>query len=293
MSRFRALWKESLVAPTRPPLACGAQPVSYVLGWVNATEKPLQKYANLFHSLGYPTVLRGTAPAFDAFFRHDRMVALAADLLDELADGRPATLVYFSNGGAFIHEKMMNLLRADAARPLADRRYARINIKAFVFDSAPAWLSVTAARRAISEHIRNPLLRRLVSWLAVIPIVSLVIPRGINMAQRYFDALAANDVLTDVPCFYIYSEADRITEAAKLDTFIAKRAAAGHPVSAWRITAAEGPRSGHVSHYPAAPAAYTAKLAAFLESVGACAPAPAAGNEESKGDAAAAPSPAA
>lgn len=52
------------------PSAAGqlsVRPVAVLFGWVGAQDKHLKKYADLYHDLGIPTVLRATVPTSVVF----------------------------------------------------------------------------------------------------------------------------------------------------------------------------------------------------------------------------------
>lgn len=247
-------------------------PVALLLGWLGAKDRGLQKYAELYHTLGCETVLRYTAPATDVFLRRSALRDTAERALQTLSTdypGRPAVLVSFSNGGAFVHEQLAELLREDALRPASERKYSKARIAATVFDSAPAALTLAAGTRALTGSIKHPLLRQ-AAFVCCYALMGAAIPLiwDSNRPQAYFAALLRDPLR--VPSMYIYSDSDEITDAAALARFVQERravlasegAAVRVPVRELRIGA--GVRSPHVSHFLTQPEAYREALQRFL-----------------------------
>lgn len=254
----------------RPGLAsdAGSAPVAVLLGWLGAKDRGLQKYAELYHHLGCESVLRYTAPAKDVFLNRDALRSTAERALDNLSQtyaGRPAILVSFSNGGAFVHEQVAELLREDALRPVSERRYGNARIVATVFDSAPAALTLAAGTRAITGSIKHPLLRRM-AFASCYAVLTAAIPFiwDRDRPAAYFASLLRDPLR--VPSMYIYSDTDEITDAVALARFVQDRRAVlagdGVPVREWRVGA--DVRSPHVSHFQAQPDAYREALRRFL-----------------------------
>lgn len=257
-------------------------PVALLLGWLGAKDRGLQKYAELYHSIGCETVLRYTAPATDVFLRRSALRETAERALNSLSTdyaGRPAVLVSFSNGGAFVHEQLADLLREDALRPASERKFSKARIAATVFDSAPAALTLAAGTRALTGSIKNPVLRQVAFALgyalmgAAIPLIW-----DANRPQAYFASLLRDPLR--VPSLYIYSDADEITDATSLARFVQERRAilaaegaaapasapglAPVPVPVRELRIGAGVRSPHVSHFLAQPDVYREALQRFL-----------------------------
>lgn len=257
-----------LVKTKRPEPSNRSDAVAVIFGWVGSTDKLTGKYAQLAHELGIGTVLRGTAPTFDCFFRPSNLRHVAKDLMDLLAaqyPGKPVYLMYFSNGGAFVHENLLQVLReAEAA---GDAKWSPVRIAGTLFDSAPAHLTITTGSRALTEGIKHPVIRRLayaVTWTLFGVFYPLV--TGPTRPRKFFEHMLADQL--PCPTLYVYSDTDRITMPEPLAELVAQRAAR-HPlgpegVNQLRIRAGEG-ASPHVSHLLKHRAKYTAAVEAFLQ----------------------------
>lgn len=100
--------------------------VAVLFGWVGSSDKNLSKYSAMLHTIGVAETWRTTAPTWDVFLAPAALRALAERALVELAGRHPNTpafIYYFSNGGGFVHEQLLPLLREDAALPAARRRF--------------------------------------------------------------------------------------------------------------------------------------------------------------------------
>jgi len=243
------------------------RPVAVLFGWLGAKDRGLAKYAQLYHALGCDTVLRGTAPGFETFFKPKALRSYAETTLRTIQEqypGRPVVLCYFSNGGLFVHEQLMGVWRDDTARAPADRRFGNVHISALVCDSCPAYLSASAGANAVSGGITNPVLRRLVSGVGFVAL-GLFLPLiwGFGRPGKYFAALAADPI--PAPALYIHSKTDKVTDSEQLARFVQMRQAApqsgGLPIREWIIDDRPSP---HVTHYLIQPQEYARRVARFL-----------------------------
>lgn len=112
--------KDTTPAPTptaAAPVAADSHsaPLVVVLfGWLTCQDKHLHKYAELYHRIGCEVVLRHTVPARKVLRRKQRGVVRAgAELIAEIPRYFPNAKVvihYFSNGGCFVHRRILLLL---------------------------------------------------------------------------------------------------------------------------------------------------------------------------------------
>lgn len=252
-------------AASPAPAAC------FLFGWVGANDRNLAKYSQLVQEVAPGAAChRIVCPTFEAFLSPAGRAKLAEQTLQKIVTehpDQPVLLYYFSNGGCFIHEQLLVLLRQDAALPPAEQRFARVRICGTVFDSAPAKVTPHTGALALSESLTGALQRRVTFALAYVffsfvGLVNGVIGRG-NWAafnKRYFGALADDHL--PCPSLYVYSDADHVTIAPALAEFVAARRARGHDVTEWHIPA--GVPSPHCGHYRAQPQQYKQTLAEFV-----------------------------
>jgi hypothetical protein len=260
----------------------GRGPVVVLFGWVGSTPRLVSKYAAALLETGgacsAQRVYSTTAPTLDIFVRPARVRALALralELLEQRHAGEPSVLAYMSNGGAFVHAHLSQLLAEDAALSApAARRFGGVRIVGTVFDSAPAYLSQDSMARAPTEAIRNVLVRSIAYCVlrVALPVV-LPLLHGLGFEKRFWSALEADP--TPGPSLYIYSAHDTLTDCRRLDALVAQRrsthalGAAG--VHTLRIGASE-PESPHVQHLARHGARYRAALGELLQAATAAAP---------------------
>lgn len=257
-----------LVSEGDSALAAGPRQAAFLFGWVGAKDRALQRYAAAWLEAGCDQVYRHTAPTTDVFLRDKELEKTARETL-ELMQKDPETcfhLVYFSNGGCFIHEKLAALWKEDQKRPEEERKYKDVRLSSFTFDSCPAYLSLTAGSRALTGSIKNPVLRTC-AFAITFCIFSIFIPLfwGRSRPAEYFRNLT-QDPFTRTPSLYIYSDSDVITCPRELAKFIEERRkfmAAEEVLVEWRITKEEA-KSGHVAHMMALPKAYQKRVSDFL-----------------------------
>jgi hypothetical protein len=242
-----------------------------LFGWLGCTPRLLRRYASACLATGAARcVYATTAPTAAVFASPSALRRLAADALALLArrhaPGTPCVLGYFSNGGAFVHRHLLRLLAEDAARPAEARLYASVHIAATLFDSAPAYLTVASASRALTEAIRSAAARKAAySLLRCVMPLFLLLCYGWGAPERYWREMCADAL--PCPALYIYSEHDALTDAARLDALVAARRAVhargAAAVRALRIGADEA-RSEHVAHLLRHPQRYADALKALL-----------------------------
>lgn len=199
-----------------------SSPVVIIYGWVGSTPKLLSKYASMFTLLPVQRIYTTTVRNMDLLHPNakSRLIRISHSILNYIQITHPNIPIifgYFSNGGTFIHEQIINIYRN--GKP---SQYSHVNIQGTFFDSAPAYLSLPAATRAFSEGIKNKFLQIVVYYtiyLFIMPIIFLYY--GINRPKEYFNNLS-NDPLP-CPSLYIYSIQDSITEYKPLEEMIYKR----------------------------------------------------------------------
>jgi hypothetical protein len=138
--------------------AASTRGVALVFGWVGSTPRLLRRYAELLMALGIRRVYTMTAPTLALFFGPRTMRAIAhtaLDLLQRAHGGEPALLFYLSNGGCYVHEQLLPLLREDAEKPAGARAWPDVRIAATAFDSTPTWLSLHSGSLAMSEGAKS------------------------------------------------------------------------------------------------------------------------------------------
>jgi hypothetical protein len=209
--------------------------------------------------------LRMTAPWLPPLLSaraHAPVVSAALDALCQPPYRRsPLFLWYASNGGAFVHEELLALLREEGAEGRWPGLRARLAGTAF--DSAPAALSVAAFEGAAvsvmpAEGVAGSLLRPLVAALA--PAVGALLSTS-SRPREFWEAMQADGLRC--PSLYIYSAADGVTDAAALDGLVAHRrtrhARGPSAIAALRLAA-----TPHVGHLRAEPARYVQALAGLI-----------------------------
>lgn len=234
-----------------------------LFGWVGSTPRLLNKYADaLLDTDRVSCVYHTTAPSLDVFVRLSNLRVLAKSALDLITTrhprNTPVVIMSMSNGGAFVYRAMVELMAEDSYS-------SPVNIVGTIFDSAPAYLSIQSAARAVSEGAKNALVRNLIYWAArlVFPLVFPFISGGLDYPQRFWRACIA-DPLT-CPSLYIYSSGDELTDASRLDGLVVARRES-HPAgeAGVRVSKLTSP---HVSHLAKHPGLYKQALAQFMHDV--------------------------
>jgi hypothetical protein len=129
---------------------------SLCLGWLGATERQLQRYGEMHIALGSTRVIQRIAPTYDQFMNHRGLSDIAEEVLSTLQRDHakvPVIVHCFSNGGAFVLWRLLQLLQADPAR------FGDVTLRGIIFDSAPATVTRITAARAMTSDIKHPLLR--------------------------------------------------------------------------------------------------------------------------------------
>ena len=230
-----------------------------VFGFVGAQDRHLVKYAAALHGLGVPLVLRRTAPTFDCFFDRARLRPLAEAWLLTLEREQPhapGVVWLLSNGGAFVYAHALRLLREDALLPRAQQRFARVDLAAVVYDSAPAHVTPATAANALTAALalRSPPAAAAVrAALRAFFSVTMGLQRG-DTNEGFFESLARGAPARHAPpaTLFAYSADDEISDAGRIEALAARVPGA----RAWRVPSP----SPHCMHLVTARAEYEARL---------------------------------
>jgi hypothetical protein len=236
-----------------------------LFGWVGASDKHLEKYSNLFHTLNIPVTYRTVAPTLDAFFFKDNLVPLAKGWLEKLCshphERDPGVLFVASNGGAWLYHTALKLLREDSSLPLSFRKYSNLSLGAIIYDSAPVFETPHSGSTAFSTAVfpRHPIRRRVLAGLSS-ALLTLAQPPAELHNKLLFTSLTEG-LPKDFPPplqLCIASRDDAITEYGHVEAF-AK--GLGPKASLWTPPSP----SPHCSHYLAHPREYSERLKELLE----------------------------
>ncbi|KAK9819006.1 hypothetical protein WJX74_002254 [Apatococcus lobatus] len=239
---------------------CGlASPLVVILGWLNARDQHLKKYAELLRTLGYSSV-RFTCPAWDIMspFDHARK-AWAQQLLMELQEHhlsppRKVVMYTFSNGGELLYQEMVKSMQNN-------ERFRNIQA-AFcgtIHDSAPSYMHTTTGAAAITAGVRGfeAFAIKLVFYLTVI-VMCLVAPLTGFLPVKFWKT--AQQMRTNRPELFMYSMDDPLCDGQKLESLIGYRTQRGNDITKMRWE-----HSGHVAHLRYHTTDYTNVLRQFLQ----------------------------
>ena len=236
-----------------------------LFGWVGASDKHLEKYSNLFHTLGIPATYRTVAPTLDAFFFKDNLIPLAKGWLDIMCSHPhkkdPGVLFVASNGGAWLYHAALKLLREDSTLPHSRRKYSSLSLGAVVYDSAPVFETPHSGSTAFSTAVfpHQPLRRRVLAGFSS-ALLTLAQPPAELHNKLLFTSLTEG-LPKDFPPplqLCIASRDDAITEYGHVEAF-AK--GLGPKASLWTPPSP----SPHCSHYLAHPHEYSERVRELLE----------------------------
>lgn len=177
VGRFRVTKRVGLrVAPVLEGAEASGAAESYVkvklvvvlLGWLGCQDKHLKKYAELYHkSLNCEVVLRHTVPAGRLLRRKQWGAVRAAEEMMTLVPlffpEAKVVVHYFSNGGCFVHRRMLLLqsghYRQGGGRFCCDPKpptdeYKFPQLAGTIFDSCPVAADAEAGAKAVSAGLR-------------------------------------------------------------------------------------------------------------------------------------------
>ena len=292
-------------APNHPSETEG---VVIMYGWLGSKPSQVEKYAKLYQDRGC-TVVYDIAPFKDAVLRNEeslsavatRTAIKAAEIIKEIetektkmsatksqgrlqeGDGRssseenkvPVLLHYFSNGGAFVAERLACLIdeaklqdsvveentttsisneeeediTKSSLMMISDRLYER---GYEVADSAPADIHKNLQRNVIESAIPNQLLQVSINAIAQIRQSFL---NAFMISQEQVRAIFWNNMTQSDLCVrqaFIYSANDRIADPNMIDQLVEARRNRGIDVISARFEESE-----HVSHFRQYPEEYS------------------------------------
>ena len=175
----------------------------------------MAKYAEIYEKLNFTAVMQTIAPTYNVMLDVKSLKPYAEEMIAVIKEkffDEDIYIHYFSNGGCSIHEHILS----EIAKPCN----AHLRISGFIYDSSPAWKSSLTGARALTANIKSPIVKYFCSsllWLAL-EIMSIFYPTG----NSNFWAVYERDMY---PCrsLYLYSSADTITIAAKIDMLVSFR----------------------------------------------------------------------
>lgn len=254
--------------------------VVIMYGWMGSKLRHIEKFAKLYTERDC-TVVYGKASTL-AIMRRDRN-ALKEAVLESVKESAkilreqnskeiPVILHYISNGGAFLAERLEQLVEEMKNGNEDSSLYADLNLVVsrlkssgfVVCDSAPAYLSVQSAMAAIDSSISNMLVR-----ICVKVVMRLIIAFH-DFAEKYLDiasprekfwANAIDSNLCERQAF-LYSSNDALTDHEKIDELIEERKKRGINVIFHKFE-----DSDHVMHLRKYPKEYNSFIDKILLSV--------------------------
>lgn len=223
-------------------------PTAVLLGWFAAKHKNLSKYSALYERMGYnivqlvapPSVIFPVKPQNTAVFVLSLMRIIAAD---ERLNKGGLVFMMFSNGGAICapHLSMMfageyrDLIKADDEPVVKTVKDA---MAAVVFDSAPCYMHVHSAVKAISDGLMIP--HGVLRWLLHLMFATLRMLQTIfvvNYPFFFWNGVRNADFLC--PEQYLYSAKDPLVDVDRLDALIEERKRKGRDIRVFRVDEAD------------------------------------------------------
>ncbi len=287
VGRFRVTKRAGMTVGPVDQGPAGSHQVKLIVvlfGWLTCQDKHLYKYAEMYHqSIGVEVVLRHTVPTGKVLRRKQRGVVRAAEEMMALVPvyfpNAKVVVQYFSNGGCFVHRRLLHLLNGhydrhphhfyDGKGPKGT--YTFPQLAATIFDSCPAHADASTGAKAVSAALRGPLARILVYTTVRFGLEVYGLAQFWRFERKYVADMSRHDHLL-IPSLYIYSDDDVITDAALVENVVASRkaffTAQGLPADAMIETWKVPEPSSHVCHYARHPAAYKQRLQEFLRTQG-------------------------
>lgn len=278
----------------QPPNDDAIKAVVIMYGWLGSIEKHLKKYADLYtnHLLQKCAVVYGTASTSTLIFRHDEELAAmamdsvrkAAAIIRQIESSSstkaivPVVLHYFSNGGAFVAEKLGQMIQdaISAGGQISTKKnkhdkgdaddlkliHERLNKKGFeVLDSSPAYLYESTYFRCIDMAVPSLPLRIIFKGFISLSTVYKKIMACANQQERV-DVIFWQNMMESELCqrqAFVYSTADVLTDSHKLDEFINERQKRGIQVIVQKFD-----DSGHVLHLKEHPEEYKGNIVDYV-----------------------------
>jgi hypothetical protein len=259
-----------------------------LIGWFGAQSKHLLKYADsLYHSNNITTIIVTTDP-LSLMFRMDCALEhcarrVAEEVAQELDNNNnkdlPVFTHAFSNGGAFVVDRLEVLMEQAKRKKKKKDHGGETDVsknllllheawKGQIFDSAPAYISLTVGFRVASTAFPDNFLMR---WLGSFGFVSMRLFQRAKGMLGFVDGAEEfwNNMRNSSCCkhqLYIYSTADIVTDSSKLDELIAcRRRRRKNDGDGLNIAVCRFEDSSHVQHFPKHPFEYKEAVEMFLE----------------------------
>ena len=243
-----------------------ANAIALVLGWVNARDEHVRKYANALASIGVASV-RGTMRTRDAFDVSDRgreefakraIAALKGAMSELFGDGaKPRVYAYaMSNGGCWFVSTLATMaLRGDKA---SDGHVMKFD--GAIFDSSPAYMSLESGRSALTAGMRGPAraAMRIAFTIAFAALSAYhAFTRTPSFPDRFWRTMETHNLFERE--LYIYSANDALTDCKKLEELLDLRRA-----NSARVETLKFEDSPHCAHLRKHHDAYVDALRAFI-----------------------------
>jgi hypothetical protein len=243
-----------------------------LFGWLGAQLRHVNKYAQIYTQKGC-SVVTGVADSVSTM-RNDtntlnefalEAATEAAKLMRSSGNTDTPVIVHvFSNGGAFVLERLECLMQS--AIPGSDVAIVGngIRLGGQVFDSAPGYLHLRAGLKAVGTAAPNFLIRWIIQLYFLLYIVcgvllSLVLGRSTRPIQFWNHMKDSTVARRQV---YIYSTADELTDPVTLRELIEYRCKKGIEVQSLEFT-----ETHHVEHFRSHPKEYVEAIDVLLASI--------------------------
>lgn len=236
------------------------RPMALLLGWIGAEKHQLDKYAQLYRTLGYITVC-ATAPTKVIFspFQHTikqftisvlrKANAVAAtsssssapsqrprsDKSIDIKAGGGLILHVFSNGGAFCLATIFEDDENEYTKPHHPSsnsliiEWVRINSSAIIYDSAPCYTHREASAKALAIGVASMLettdqrIMRVIEqgYMRLTGLFDRVLKYQQQQSERFWTVMKDHRFWCDE--MYVFSSTDHMLDVEKLDDLIASR----------------------------------------------------------------------
>ena len=287
---------EIVLPPQNHPSSTKAVVLMY--GWVGAIPRHVKKYANLYAERGC-AVVYDIAPVMATMTRFAkpldevalRTIQKACEVIKYIEEQRgdnsnqskvPVIIHYFSNGGAFVAERLDLLIKSVREDPtktqqkkpeyideaatqnllLISERCKELGYE--VADSAPCYLYREAAANAINSTSLNFAVKALINTFIFIAHGGYALCNSILKHEQEAEVNWRNMIENDL-CnrqFFIYSIIDHLADPVKIDDLIDARKKRGVAVQSVKFD-----DSDHVAHLVKHPTKYRQILDDILKEV--------------------------
>ncbi|GFR49268.1 hypothetical protein Agub_g11248 [Astrephomene gubernaculifera] len=242
-----------------------------VIGWMGSSKRYLNKYGALWARSGDHEVLLVRPSVAQTLVRWRGVVVAGRDI-DRVArlhrenPAMPTVYHIFSTGG-FIHAGTM-WRWMDEVEDVAQRRDLLEEVRAIIFDSAPASVNPDMASRAIVSALTHTpaeeLRQDMPGWQGALLggtrgfLQGYLRSRGVQLrTEEVYDAWY--NLAPTCPQLYLYSDADPLVPAGDVERYMGVQEGRGVEVSGHKWG-----DSGHVEHYRRYPHEYAYQISAFL-----------------------------